>query len=235
MSRVKEELHRLVEALPEDEVSTFKRLLELTLAGLETQLQEKRGKAFYIEGPAGKYGEMEFINHLIVLDGVAGEGYISWYDENLEKFGETDFSRTQLPSVWPIFDALAARCNRSEEPFMGNEYDSLAKLKKHVGLEHVGLGEARLQNIPKTLSSVLKVAKLMWAGNTYPDAVRIVARERKVWRTTINNQCTRAIGLKANQFKELVRDERSLVQHLVGRFPDWRGVIKQEIPGSAGK
>lgn len=85
-------------------------------------------------------------------------------------------------------------------------------------------------NIPETLHSILEVARLMHKnGKTFSEAVHIVAKQRGKWDATVRDQCTRRIGLKTAQFKELVRGKSKLISYLVEKFPTHREFIVRKL------
>ncbi|GEA15394.1 hypothetical protein E308F_16380 [Moorella sp. E308F] len=231
MSVSKDELYRLVEALPEKETLMVKMFLEFVLSEAEAKNKDKvseqtLGTTFYIEGPSGKYAEMEFCYHLMKLDDVGGQGYFVWYNDALTQLGDVDFNKNDLPAVWPVYYALAAKCTIVPEPFFG-DFKNREEVEMYV---KGSFNPIPLNKIPMKLSSNLEVAKLMWSGKTYSKALTIIAQQRDLKSiSTVGDQCTRQMGLNAKQFKELVDNKEKFMDHLIKHFPAYKDFIVKEL------
>lgn len=201
---------------------------------LEDVFKSRRfwGSTFYIEGALGRYAEMVYYGHIMVLDDVAGQGYFDLYDsESGDEISQVEFDKNDLPSIWPVYYALAAKCKTETEPFIHDEFaDDLAKVKRYV---ETGVfrdaPQTISQDIPKGLYTNLEVIKLTWSGMTYSDAVAVVALSRNVLKSTIRDACERQLGMRTAQFIELIKDRDRVIDYLVKKFPDWKGVIVKEL------
>lgn len=82
----------------------------------------------------------------------------------------------------------------------------------------------------ETLNQILEVAKLVLRqGKSYNEAVKIVAREKKVHEATVRDKTTRRINLNTDQFQELLQDKRELINFLIERFPDKKQIIDETL------
>jgi len=232
----KDELYNLINTLPEKEIPIAKRILEfiVILSQMESGKIEAEtcGQTFYIEGSAGKYAELEFYGHIMELDDVKGWGRLTLYEEDLEHtIFDVDFSKNQLPKIWPIYYALAAKCERLQEPFLGSF--TLEEIKEYIegkNLNFENNDTNKKNKIPKRLYVNLEVAKLMLnEGKSFKEAVSIVAKRRGVWLTTIRDECTRQMGLTVREFKKLLENKVSFINHLIEKFPVWKDFIIKEI------
>ncbi|MCL6477520.1 MAG: hypothetical protein K6T65_03815 [Peptococcaceae bacterium] len=231
MGSYKDELHYLLDSLPEKEIPLVKRLLEFIVILNKLELNkvetETYGQTFYIEGSAGKYAELDFCGHIMRLDDVKGWGYLSLYDEDFEQpFLDVDFEKKHLPRVWPIYYALAAKCEKIKEPFL---FENDLGIEKYV--EGMSLSEnTEIHNISKKLYANLEVAKLMLKNRmSFKEAVIIVAKRRDKLESTIRDQCTRQMGLNVKEFKELLKDKNSFINYMVEKFPIYREFIIKDL------
>ncbi|WP_027718753.1 hypothetical protein [Desulfovirgula thermocuniculi] len=240
MSVLKNELHRLLDAIPEEEFLGVKRFLEFILSKANINIKNHDfsedvrkedpsirfffGRTFYIEGALGRYAEMEYRYHIMQLDDIAGWGRLTLYDQNLAIIGDIEFKKEHLTEVWPVYYALAAKCTRKDKPFIDDRFaGSVEKAKRYV--DTGTLKDISEEGLPKTLQTCLSVAKLVWSGETYNMAISTVAKSRGVGKTTIIDQCTRRIDLTAEQFRRLLKNKSEFANYLASKFPRYKELI----------
>lgn len=82
----------------------------------------------------------------------------------------------------------------------------------------------------ETLNQILEVAELVFTqGKSYNEAVKIIAKKRGIYPTTVRDKCTRRIDLTTDQFINLLEDKEKLITFLVERFPDRKDIINERL------
>jgi len=82
---------------------------------------------------------------------------------------------------------------------------------------------------PKSLEKVLKVLEQIYAGKTYGESVKIVAKKLKLYHGTVRAACTRDIGLPATKFRKLIKDKERLRVLLIEKYPEYESIIVKTI------
>ena len=75
---------------------------------------------------------------------------------------------------------------------------------------------------------LIPVIRLMRNGTSHTEAFRLVAQKLNVNSTTVASQCTRALRLSTQEFKEHVESGR-IVQIIKNQYPDKRELIEREL------
>ena len=88
-----------------------------------------------------------------------------------------------------------------------------------------GSGPRGNDNVTDYLISVIR---LMRNGKSHTEAFRLVAKKLNVNSTTVASQCTRALRLSTQEFKEHVESGR-IVQIIKNKYPDKRELIEREL------
>lgn len=81
------------------------------------------------------------------------------------------------------------------------------------------------------LAQILEIAELvLQEGKDFKEAVKNVASSRKLkTETTVRDACTRRLGLKTDQFKDLLRNKDNLIKFLIEQFPERIEIIKERL------
>ena len=66
---------------------------------------------------------------------------------------------------------------------------------------------------------LIPVIRLMKKNVNHTEAFKIVAKNLEVTLQTVNDRCSRGIGLNTQQFVDMVKSGQ-IKQHLVNKFPD---------------
>jgi len=81
--------------------------------------------------------------------------------------------------------------------------------------------------------SVAHVLEVCWlhykTGMDYRQAVNTVSHKRDLVSTTVMDQCTRRLGIKAEDFRNLLADKRTLIAFLSKRFPEFTNQLENYL------
>jgi len=78
---------------------------------------------------------------------------------------------------------------------------------------------------------LIPVIKLMWNGHDHTDAFHQIAETLDVRYNTVSAQCTRALGLKTDEFINQVKS-KTIVDLIEIKYPDQYDIIKMELAGN---
>lgn len=82
----------------------------------------------------------------------------------------------------------------------------------------------------ETLRQILEVTKLMWyEGKEYNTAVKEVAEHLGIVKTAVIDKTTRRIGLRVEEFRELLKDRSGFIEFLMRKFPNQIDLIEKEL------
>lgn len=89
--------------------------------------------------------------------------------------------------------------------------------KKEITEPEVKPIEVFVKKMPRALTEILEVAKLMDKGYSYTNAVKNVASKYKIRESTVRDKCTRKLGLNTKQFIQL--NKANLILLLKEKYP----------------
>jgi len=75
---------------------------------------------------------------------------------------------------------------------------------------------------------LIPVIKLMWNGHNHKEAFRQIAKKLDVRYNTVSSQCTRALGLKTDEFINQVKS-KAIVDLIEKKYPDQYHIIKTQL------
>lgn len=85
--------------------------------------------------------------------------------------------------------------------------------------------------IPKVIDNIIDVCHEFEKGQSYRDAVKIIARKKGLKSDgTVADACCRRFGdIDTNRFKYLLTNRKLMVQHMIACFPDYEEYILEEL------
>lgn len=96
-------------------------------------------------------------------------------------------------------------------------------------------GEKINFSLPKGLADVLEVCTEIFVNKlSYSRACEVITKKRRLSSThTVEDACTRRIGLNTAEFRILLNHRHELSVHLSNQFPDYSAVIHRIIEGTS--
>lgn len=119
---------------------------------------------------------------------------------------------------------------RRENVGLGVHIHSFEPLfKKEITEPQVKPAEVSVKTMPRALTEILGVTKLMYKGYSYSNAAKNVASKYNIKESTVRDKCTRQLGLNTEQFTQLAQNKANLISLLKEKYSKHGMLIEESF------
>ncbi|MCJ7433885.1 MAG: hypothetical protein MUO77_10395, partial [Anaerolineales bacterium] len=180
------------------------------------------------------------LNNVLSKQSIMDKSAISFANDLLFENARRNNVSTALPKVWQSlmndFDSPLAKMIIDQ---VAEKYGVLPTMQEVRELIYKSLTQKttkdaiqnyRYFDAKPSIAHVLEVCWLHYnTGMDYKKAVNTVAYKRNLVSTTVLDQCTRRLGIQAEDFRAYLADKRTLIAFLNKRFPEFADQIENYI------